>query len=138
MLHGETLLRLFSHINSNSNTFTNFSMWGIDNSSPKPRSAKLALKAKNSSSNNFGQEQKSSCPHMEKLFSINSSTLASRNCVQLVPSHSTQPKTIILENIQLGHKPTCDRTTVMTENVTKRGFDIRVRPNNSLNHRINA
>ena len=106
-------------------------------SSPKPRSAKLAPKSQNLSCYNLGQEQKLSCYHMEKLYTINSSALVPRNCLQPVPSRSTKPKTKIPKNIQLqlGHETACDRALVTTENVTKRGFGIRIQPNISLNHK---
>ena len=87
----------------------------VDRSFTKPRSDQLGLKNQLSSSCNLGQEQKLSLTHMEKLFISNGSKLVARNCLQLVPSRSTQPKTKIPKNIELGHKPACNRATVTTE-----------------------
>ena len=70
---------------------------------------------------------------MEKLYITNGSKLAPINCLQLVPSRCAQPKTRIQKEIQLGHRPACDRV-----NVTNRGFGNRIRPNIRLNYEINA
>ena len=75
---------------------------------------------------------------MEKLYITNGSKLAPINCLQLVPSRCAQPKTRIQKDIQLGHRPACDRVNVTTENVTNRGFGNRIRLNIRLNHEINA
>jgi hypothetical protein len=74
----------------------------------------------------FGRGQKFSCPRMENLYSINSLMFTPINCLQFVPLCSAQSRTKILKNIQLGHEPSCDRSTVTTEGVIKRGFDIRI------------
>ena len=75
---------------------------------------------------------------MEKLYITNGSKLAPMNCLQLVPSRCAQLKARIQKDIQLGHRPACDRVNVMTENFTNRGFGIRVRLNIRLNHEINV
>ena len=75
---------------------------------------------------------------METLCITNGSKLAPMNCLQLVPSRCAQPKTKIQKDIKLGHRPTCDWVNVTTENVTNRGFGIRIRPNIRLNPEINA
>ena len=67
----------------------------VDRSFPKPRSDPLGLKSHHSSSCNLGQEQNLSLTRMEKLYISDGSTLRPRNCLQLVPSRSTQPKTMI-------------------------------------------
>ena len=75
---------------------------------------------------------------MEKLYFTNGSKLAPINCLQLVPSCCARPITGIQKDIQLGHRPACDRVKVTTENVMNGGFDIRIRLNIRLNHELNA
>ena len=76
---------------------------------------------------------------MEKLHITNGSKLAPISRLQLVPSLCAQPKTRISKDIQIGHRLACVRVkNITTENVTKRGFGIRIRLNISINHKINA
>ena len=76
--------------------------------------------------------------NMEKLYHINYSRLAIEKCFDRAPSSSTQKKTEILKTIQLSHMPACDNSLMTTENVTIHWHSTRIRPNNNLNHKINA
>ena len=46
---------------------------------------------------------------MEKLYITNGSKLAPINRLQLVPSLCAQPKSGISKDIQIGHRPACDK-----------------------------
>ena len=76
--------------------------------------------------------------NMEKLYYIYYSRLSIQKRFDSAPSCSTQKKTKIFKTIQLSHMSARDNSLMTAENVTIHWHITRIRPNNSLNHKMNS